>query len=115
MSSVSDQSHDGLQSGELDGWRVAGTVSARAIHETLIGAAMGAVLALTNATAAGLIADGIRLNSVAPGTVDTPWMERLLERESDHAGANEQPLLKRLTRMGSRRILAVFGRCLSGK
>ena len=43
------------------------------------GASKGAVFALTKALAADHLADGIRANSVSPGTVDTPWIDRLLD------------------------------------
>ncbi|MBB5801808.1 NAD(P)-dependent dehydrogenase (short-subunit alcohol dehydrogenase family) [Saccharothrix ecbatanensis] len=43
----------------------------------------GAVLALTRATAADLVRDGIRVNCVNPGTADTPWVARLLDRADD--------------------------------
>ena len=52
----------------------------------LYSASKGAVHALTLAMAADLVADGIRVNMVAPGTVDTPWVERLLARTEDPAG-----------------------------
>jgi NAD(P)-dependent dehydrogenase (short-subunit alcohol dehydrogenase family) len=51
----------------------------------LYSASKGAVHALTLAMAADLVADGIRVNMVAPGTVDTPWVERLLARTDDPA------------------------------
>lgn len=46
-------------------------------------ASKGAVLSLTLATAADLLHDGIRVNCVCPGTVDTPWVTRLLDQSSD--------------------------------
>jgi NAD(P)-dependent dehydrogenase (short-subunit alcohol dehydrogenase family) len=42
-------------------------------------AAKGAVIALTRALAVDHVADGIRVNAVAPGTVDSPWVHRLVE------------------------------------
>jgi NAD(P)-dependent dehydrogenase (short-subunit alcohol dehydrogenase family) len=51
----------------------------------LYSATKGAVLALTRATAADLVADGIRVNCVNPGTADTPWIGRLLDRAEDPA------------------------------
>jgi NAD(P)-dependent dehydrogenase (short-subunit alcohol dehydrogenase family) len=41
------------------------------------------VLALTRAMAADHLAEGIRVNAVSPGTADTPWIGRLLERAAD--------------------------------
>ncbi len=46
-------------------------------------ASKGAVLALSRAMAADGIAEGIRVNSVSPGTADTPWVARLLETAAD--------------------------------
>jgi 2-keto-3-deoxy-L-fuconate dehydrogenase len=45
----------------------------------------GAVLALTRAMATDLLADGVRVNCVNPGTVDTPWVGRLLDAAADPA------------------------------
>ena len=44
----------------------------------LYSASKGAVHALTLAMAADLVTEGVRVNCVAPGTVDTPWVARLL-------------------------------------
>lgn len=46
-------------------------------------ATKGAVHALTLAMAADHIRDGIRVNAVAPGTADTPWIGRLLAQADD--------------------------------
>lgn len=48
-------------------------------------ATKGAVHALTRAMAADLLADGVRVNAVAPGTADTPWVSRLLDSAPDPA------------------------------
>lgn len=48
-------------------------------------ASKGALYALTLATAADLLADGIRVCGVCPGTVDTPWVGRLLDQADDPA------------------------------
>ena len=48
-------------------------------------ATKGAVHALTLAMAADLVADGVRVCAVAPGTVDTPWVARLLAQADDPA------------------------------
>ena len=52
-------------------------------QRALYSATKGAVLALTRATAADLYADGIRVNAVVPGLVDTPWIDRQLAEISD--------------------------------
>jgi 2-keto-3-deoxy-L-fuconate dehydrogenase len=46
-------------------------------------ASKGAVFSLTRALAADHLFEGIRVNSVSPGTVDTPWVERLLDATGD--------------------------------
>lgn len=48
-------------------------------------ATKGAVAALTRAMAADHLHEGIRVNSVSPGTAATPWVERLLEGAEDPA------------------------------
>ena len=54
-------------------------------QRALYSASKGAVLALTRAMAADHLGDGIRVNCVNPGTADTPWIGRLLERADDPA------------------------------
>jgi NAD(P)-dependent dehydrogenase (short-subunit alcohol dehydrogenase family) len=53
-------------------------------------ASKGAVHALTLAMAADGVADGVRVNAVAPGTADTPWVARLLAAAPDPAAARAQ-------------------------
>jgi NAD(P)-dependent dehydrogenase (short-subunit alcohol dehydrogenase family) len=52
-------------------------------QRALYSASKGAVSALTRAMAADHLPEGIRVNAVAPGTADTPWVERLLESADD--------------------------------
>lgn len=52
-------------------------------QRALYSATKGAVQALTQAMAADHVREGIRVNCVNPGTVDTPWVGRLLESASD--------------------------------
>ena len=54
-------------------------------QRALYSATKGAVLSLTLAMAADHLADGIRVNCVNPGTADTPWVGRLLNRAADPA------------------------------
>jgi NAD(P)-dependent dehydrogenase (short-subunit alcohol dehydrogenase family) len=49
----------------------------------LYSASKGAVLSLTRAMAADHLRAGIRVNCVSPGTADTPWVSRLLEKADD--------------------------------
>jgi 2-keto-3-deoxy-L-fuconate dehydrogenase len=52
-------------------------------ERALYSASKGAVQALTLALAADHLREGIRVNCVNPGTVDTPWVARLLARAAD--------------------------------
>ncbi|WP_030414729.1 SDR family NAD(P)-dependent oxidoreductase [Streptomyces sp. NRRL S-1448] len=54
-------------------------------HRALYAASKGAVLSLTLAMAADHVREGIRVNCVNPGTADTPWIGRLLDRADDPA------------------------------
>jgi NAD(P)-dependent dehydrogenase (short-subunit alcohol dehydrogenase family) len=54
-------------------------------QRALYSASKGAVHALTLAMAADHLHEGIRVNAVAPGTADTPWVGRLLDSASDPA------------------------------
>jgi len=60
-------------------------------QRALYSAGKGAVHALTLAMAAGHAADGIRVNAVAPGTADTPWVTRLLDDAEDPETAGRGP------------------------
>jgi NAD(P)-dependent dehydrogenase (short-subunit alcohol dehydrogenase family) len=46
-------------------------------------ASKGAVIALTRALAIDHVADGVRVNAVAPGTIDSPWVRRLVEEAGE--------------------------------
>jgi 2-keto-3-deoxy-L-fuconate dehydrogenase len=52
-------------------------------QRALYSATKGAVLSLTLAMAADHVREGIRVNCVAPGTADTPWVGRLLDLAAD--------------------------------
>ncbi len=65
-------------------------------------ASKGAVLALTRALAADEVAFAIRVNCVSPGTVSSPWVERLVADSSDPGAAldklrRRQPLGRLVT------------------
>src|SRR5260221_311349 len=53
-------------------------------------ATKGAVLSMSRAMAADLVHEGIRVNCVSPGTVDTPWVGRLLAAAADPDEARAQ-------------------------
>ncbi len=50
-------------------------------------ASKGAVVALTRALAIDHVGDGIRVNAVCPGTVDSPWVRRLVEEAGESLDA----------------------------
>jgi NAD(P)-dependent dehydrogenase (short-subunit alcohol dehydrogenase family) len=50
-------------------------------------AAKGGVLSLTRAAAIDHVEEGIRVNCVVPGTVDTPWVERITAGYEDPQAA----------------------------
>jgi len=58
-------------------------------QRALYSASKGAVLALTLAMAADHAGDRIRVNAVAPGTTETPWVSRLLAGAEDSRAAAE--------------------------
>lgn len=58
-------------------------------NRALYSASKGAVSALTLAMAADHVGEGIRVNAVAPGTADTPWVARLLAQSDDPVATGE--------------------------
>ncbi|CAN5643376.1 MAG: SDR family oxidoreductase [Actinomycetota bacterium] len=52
-------------------------------------AAKGGILALTRASAIDHIEEGVRVNCIAPGTVETPWVDRITAGYDDPAEAKE--------------------------
>jgi 2-keto-3-deoxy-L-fuconate dehydrogenase len=54
-------------------------------RRALYSATKGALLSLTLAMAADHVREGIRVNAVAPGTADTPWVARLVDAADDAA------------------------------
>jgi NAD(P)-dependent dehydrogenase (short-subunit alcohol dehydrogenase family) len=46
-------------------------------------ASKGAVVALTRALAVDHVRDGVRVNAVCPGTVDSPWVRRLVDEAGE--------------------------------
>src|SRR5688500_2920665 len=55
------------------------------VERAVYSASKGAVLGLTRAMAADEADNGIRVNCVSPGTVDGPWVRRLVENSDDPA------------------------------
>jgi len=52
-------------------------------------ASKGAIVALTRSIAVDFMRQGIRCNCVAPGTVDSPWVGRIIAGQPDPAAARE--------------------------
>jgi len=59
------------------------------VDRAVYSASKGAVLALTRAMAADEAVNGIRVNCVSPGTVASPWVERLVATTDDPASTME--------------------------
>jgi 2-keto-3-deoxy-L-fuconate dehydrogenase len=88
-------------------------------RRALYAATKGALYALTLAMAADHVAEGIRVNAVAPGTADTPWVARLLEQAADPSAAREdlearQPMGRLVTADEVASAIAYLASPLSG-
>ena len=60
-------------------------------------ASKGAVIAFTRAAAVDHVGAGVRVNAVCPGTVDTPWVRRLVEEVGESLdGLRARQLMGRL-------------------
>jgi NAD(P)-dependent dehydrogenase (short-subunit alcohol dehydrogenase family) len=59
-------------------------------NRALYSASKGALISLTYALAADHVRAGIRVNAVAPGTADTPWVQRLLTESEDPTATAEK-------------------------
>jgi 2-keto-3-deoxy-L-fuconate dehydrogenase len=59
------------------------------VDRAVYSASKGAVLALTRAMAADEVRYGIRVNCVSPGTVASPWVERLVAESPDPDASRE--------------------------
>jgi 2-keto-3-deoxy-L-fuconate dehydrogenase len=85
----------------------------------LYSATKGALFALTLAMAADHVGEGIRVNAVAPGTADTPWVARLLAQAADPAAERaaleaRQPLRRLVTPEEVAHAIAYLASPLSG-
>ena len=69
------------------------------VQRAVYAGSKGAVLALTKAMAADEVHHGIRVNCVSPGTVESPWVQRLVAATDDPAATHEA--LRRRQPMGS--------------
>ena len=57
------------------------------VDRAVYSAAKGAILAMTRASAIDHVGEGVRVNCIAPGTVDTPWVARITSGYDDPEGA----------------------------
>ncbi len=65
-------------------------------------ASKGAVIALTRSVSADFIAQGIRANCICPGTIDSPWVERITRSYDDPAAARAAMVARQpVGRMGT--------------
>ncbi len=70
-------------------------------------ASKGAVLALTRAMQADWMEHGIRVNAVLPGTIESPWVDRMTKDQPDPQAARAQMAARQpIQRMGSTREIA---------
>lgn len=79
---------------------VAGMVGIR--ERAAYSASKGAVLAMTRSLHADFHGRGIRVNAVVPGTVDTPWVDRITAGSPDPAAAKRDMAARQpIGRMGT--------------
>jgi NAD(P)-dependent dehydrogenase (short-subunit alcohol dehydrogenase family) len=65
-------------------------------------ASKGAVIALTRQVAVEYVEQGIRVNCICPGTVDSPWVGRLLQQADDPVAARQALVARQpLGRLGT--------------
>lgn len=84
---------------------VAGVVGVR--NRAAYSASKGAVLAFTRSLHADFHGHGIRVNAVLPGTVETPWVERITQHEPDPARARAEMAARQpIGRMGTAQEIA---------
>ncbi|MGH3728310.1 MAG: SDR family NAD(P)-dependent oxidoreductase [Micromonosporaceae bacterium] len=76
-------------------------------HRAAYCASKGAVIALTKQVAVEVAGTGVRCNSICPGTVDTPWVNSLLDQADDRE-ARRRALIARqpVGRLGSAEEIA---------
>jgi NAD(P)-dependent dehydrogenase (short-subunit alcohol dehydrogenase family) len=77
------------------------------VDRAAYGASKGAVLALTKAMAADHVKDNVRVNCVCPGTVDTPWVERMVQSYPDPEDARRKMVARQpVGRLGTAEEIA---------
>jgi len=77
------------------------------VDRAAYGASKGAVLALTRAMAADHVKDNIRVNCVCPGTIDTPWVGRMVQSYADPEEARRKMIARQpVGRLGTAEEIA---------
>jgi NAD(P)-dependent dehydrogenase (short-subunit alcohol dehydrogenase family) len=70
-------------------------------------ASKGAVIALTRQVAIEYVEQGIRVNCICPGTVDSPWVGRLLDQTDDPVAARSNLVARQpMGRLGTPQEIA---------
>lgn len=65
-------------------------------------ASKAAIVGLTKSVASDFAEHGIRVNAISPGTVDSPWIQKILAGQADPEGARRQMELRQpIGRMGT--------------
>jgi NAD(P)-dependent dehydrogenase (short-subunit alcohol dehydrogenase family) len=59
-------------------------------------AAKGGIISLTKAAAIDHVSENIRINCIAPGTTDTPWIKRITDSQPDPKKAREAMMARQL-------------------
>lgn len=62
------------------------------VDRAVYSATKGGILAMSRTAAIDHINDNIRINCIAPGTTDTPWIERITQTYEDPASARKSML-----------------------
>ncbi len=77
------------------------------VDRAAYGASKGAVLSLTKAMAADHVKDNIRVNCVCPGTIDTPWVGRMVQSYPDPDEARRKMVARQpIGRLGTAEEIA---------
>lgn len=77
------------------------------VDRAAYGASKGAILSLTKAMAADHVKDNIRVNCVCPGTIDTPWVGRMVQSYPDPEEARRKMIARQpVGRMGTAEEIA---------
>jgi NAD(P)-dependent dehydrogenase (short-subunit alcohol dehydrogenase family) len=78
------------------------------------GASKMTIIGLTKSVAVDYAGDGIRANSISPGTVESPWIGKILADNPDPAGARERMEARQpIGRMGTPEEIAALAAYLA--